>query len=314
MAKSGKWLLEVERYVSVRAQLFRPRRETLEGEGAILRALSLAEEAELSDAARMLMRGGIMPERCYEVVEGGFSEAALPDHIPDQRPSAERARVEEQELTRMRDQMMALQMKVEQLRAQVNHLEQGQGPKQLTAGGKSGGAQASPAPMRPDLAGCDLLADDTSHLAGRDLLAEPEAPPAELKPFDVGTAELHVAALDELMGGKPKFRPGTDDTMPGLLMIDESYFVSKLVRSADGECIGAVLVDAATLENLGKAEGVKRVATAMVDALAKTAHTEEVFACDVEALDPVELPWLFDVQKRVDLDDSLGSHILLIAK
>ena len=31
-------------------------------------------------------------------------------------------------------------------------------------------------------------------------------------------------------------------------------------------------------------------------------------------LDPAALDWLFVVQKRVDLDDSLGGHLIIVAK
>lgn len=272
LTRSGKWLLEVERYVAVRAQLFRPRRETLEGEGAILRALSAAEEVDLSNAARTLMRGGMLPERCYDVVEGGFSEAALPDDVPAALPAEERARAEDQELMRLRDQLLMLHAKVERLRMQVTDLEHGAPPtKQL--------------PLTP--------------------AAEPPPPVLSL-----GSPEEHVAALDALLLGTATFSVGREDTAPGLLMIDESYFVSKLATET-GECVGAVLVDEPTLERLGN---VKDLAAAMVNVLAKIAGNLTVCAGDMEKLDPVELPWLFDVQKRVDLDDSLGGHVLLIGK
>ena len=348
LAKSGKWLLEIERYVSVRSQLFRPRRETLEGEGAILRALSSAEEAELTDVARALMRAGSSPDRCYDVVEGAFSEAALPDKIAEARPPEERARAEEQELTRMRDQLLMLQMKVEHLRAQVTDLERG-APQTKQLAPSSGHAPVVQdsshlagrdliAEDASSLAGRDLLADDSSSLAGRDLLAddEPAAAPASPAPLELGSPEANAAALDALLGGAATFTVSSADTTPGLLMIDESYFVSKMANES-GESVGAVLVDGPTLKMLGAAvrkmskadteaelssdspsdtvlAGLKDLAAAMVDVVSKSSGDSTVFACDVEKLDPVELPWLFDVQKRVDLDDSLGGHVLLIAK
>ncbi len=348
LAKSGKWLLEVERYVAVRAQLFRPRRETVEGEGAILRALSASEDGDLTDTARTLMRGGLLPERCYDVVEGGFSEAALPDSIPDAKPAEERARAEEQEIMRLRDQLLTLHAKVERLRTQVTDLEHGAPPKQLLHANAEPRAtkQTAPSPIAPsagqdlladdssDLAGRDLLADDSSNLAGRDLLADDA--PAEAPALDLGTTQKHVEALDVLLLGAATFSESTEATTPGLLMIDESYFVSKLANES-GECVGALLVDGRTLKTLGAAirglskeetevelssddasdtvlAGIKDLASAMVTVLAKNPANPTIFACDAEKLDPVELPWLFDAQKRVDLDDSLGGHVLLIGK
>jgi TolA-binding protein len=381
LAKGGKWLLEVERYVSVQSQLFRPRRETLEGEPAILRALESSEEAALRDTARTLMRGGTTPERCYEIYEGGFTEAAIPDSIASVRPAEERARAEEQELTRLRDQLLALHAKVERLRTQMSDLEQGAPPrKQLEAAPEkqqkakaampppaAAAAAAAPAHAAPEpgtdlladedssslagkdllaeddsssLAGKDLLADDdSSSLAGKDLLAEDEpaaAAPQPPAPLELGDTLDHITALDALLSGRATFSESTPDTTPGLLMIDESYFVSKLANES-GESVGAVLVDGPTLKMLGcavrnmsKAEmeaeltrddmgegalaGMKELAEAMVSIIARNTQNPTIFACDVEKLDPVELPWLFDVQKRVDLDDSLGGHVLLIGK
>jgi hypothetical protein len=181
-------------------------------------------------------------------------------------------------------------------------------------------------------------ADEDSSLAARadedspvDPAAEPPPPPLEL-----GGPEGHVAALDALLLGSATFTVGTEDTTPGLLMIDESYFVSKLA-SETGKCVGALLLDGPTATLLGSAirglskeeteaeaaaatpgevvlAGIKDLAAAMVNVLEKIAGNPTVFACDVEKLDPIELPWLFDTQKRVDLDDSLGGHVLLIAK
>ncbi len=327
VAKSGKWLLEVERFVAVRAQLFRPRRETVEGEGAILRALSASEDADLTDTARTLMRGGLLPERCYEVVEGGFSEAALPDSIPDAQPAMERTRAEEQEMTRVRDQLLTLQMKVERLRTQVTDLEHGAPPKQLTRGDPEPAAkEIATAPTAPsadqdlvaehssDLAGRDLLADDSSDLAGRDLLADDSPAEAPISPaLDLGTPKEHVEALDALFLGAATFTESSEATTPGLLMIDESYFVSKLANQS-GECVGALLVDGPTLKMLGAAIGLKDLASAMVTVLARNPANPTIFACDAEQLDPVELPWLFDAQKRLDLDDSLGGHVLLLGR
>ena len=326
LTKDGRWLLEVERYVSVRAQLFRPRRETLEGEVAILRALSAAEDIDLTDTARTLMRGGLLPERCYEVVEGSFAEAALPERISAPRPPEPRAQAEEHELMSLREQMLTLRAKVERLRAQVTELEQG-APHTRTSSNAPHTTSASNAPHTTS-------ASPAPHTASASPASHTGAmpPPA----LDLGAPKDHVAVLDALLRGAATFTESTADTTPGLLMIDESYFVSKLANES-GECLGALLVDEPTLKKLGGAigglsaaeteselsrsdasdavlGGLKDLAAVVVSTLAKNPANPALFACGVERLDPVELPWLFDVQKRVDLDDSLGGHVLIIGK
>ena len=344
LTKDGRWLLEVERYVSVRAQLFRPRRETLEGEVAILRALSAAEDIDLTDTARTLMRGGLLPERCYEVVEGSFAEAALPERISAPRPPEPRAQAEEHELMSLREQMLTLRAKVERLRAQVTELEQG-APHTRTSSNAPHTTSASNAPHTrtssnaPHTTSASNAPHTTSASpAPHTASASPASHTGAMPPpaLDLGAPKDHVAVLDALLRGAATFTESTADTTPGLLMIDESYFVSKLANES-GECLGALLVDEPTLKKLGGAigglsaaeteselsrsdasdavlGGLKDLAAVVVSTLAKNPANPALFACGVERLDPVELPWLFDVQKRVDLDDSLGGHVLIIGK